>query len=93
MFTTNWDSNVSDRTLVGFKVRWVAAALVFFAEHYFGRIWRLIGETGFPNQIFNDSWMVGFWRADHGEHEVEVGKRSRAQSATRSIDNSLGDIH
>jgi len=20
---------------------------------------------GFPNQFFNDSWVVGFWRADH----------------------------
>jgi hypothetical protein len=38
--------------------------------------WRLIDETGFPNQIFNDSWMVGFWRADHGGHEVEVGRRA-----------------
>jgi hypothetical protein len=34
----------------------------------------LIGETGFPIQIFNDSWVVGFWRADHGGHEVEVGR-------------------
>src|ERR1700743_2721777 len=34
----------------------------------------MIGETGFPNQIFNDSWVVGFWRADHGGHEVEVGR-------------------
>jgi hypothetical protein len=36
----------------------------------------LIGETGFPNQIFNDSWVVGFWRADHGGHDVEVGRRA-----------------
>src|SRR5260221_12207475 len=46
------------------------------ASHYFGRFLRLIGETGFPNQIFNDSWVVGFWRADHGGHEVEVGRRA-----------------
>ena len=38
------------------------------------QILRLIGETGFPNQIFGDSWVVGFWRADHGGHDVEVGK-------------------
>src|SRR5258705_10267666 len=38
----------------------------------------LIGETGFPNRIFNDSWVVGFWRADHGGHEVEVGRRAWA---------------
>src|SRR6266702_3879619 len=29
---------------------------------YFGRFIELIGETGFPNRIFNDSWVVGFWR-------------------------------
>jgi hypothetical protein len=33
----------------------------------------LIGETGFPNRIFSDSWVVG-WRADHGGHDVEVGR-------------------
>jgi hypothetical protein len=42
-------------------------------KHYFGRVLRLIGVTGFPNQIFDDSWVVGFWRADHGGHEIEVG--------------------
>src|SRR5258705_13402579 len=36
----------------------------------------LIGETGFPNRIFNDPWVVGFWRADHGGHEVNVGRRA-----------------
>ena len=45
-------------------------------KHYFGRFWRLIGKTGFPNQVLNDSWVVGFWRADHGGHEVEVGRRA-----------------
>jgi hypothetical protein len=24
---------------------------------------------GFPNQFFNDSWVVGFWRADHGRQD------------------------
>jgi hypothetical protein len=38
----------------------------------------LIGETGFPNQIFNDSWVVGCWRADYGGHEVELGRRAWA---------------
>src|ERR1700722_17121272 len=32
--------------------------------------------TGFPNQFFNDSWGVGFWRADHGRHDVELGRRA-----------------
>jgi SRSO17 transposase len=47
----------------------------------------LIGETGFPNQIFNDSWMVGFWRADHGGHDVEVGRR--AWTLAQAIPGSL----
>jgi hypothetical protein len=42
--------------------------------HYFGGFWRLIADTGFPNRVFNDSWVVGFWRAGHGEHYVEVGR-------------------
>src|SRR6476659_4104412 len=36
----------------------------------------LTEPSRFPNQIFNDSWVVGFWRADHGGHEVEVGRRA-----------------
>ena len=27
-------------------------------------------ETGFPNQFFCNSWVVGFWRADHEEHFI-----------------------
>jgi hypothetical protein len=33
-------------------------------------------ETGFPNQFFCDSWVVGFWRADHEEHFIGLGGRS-----------------
>jgi hypothetical protein len=29
-------------------------------------LWQILSGTGFPNQFFNDSWVVGFWRADHG---------------------------
>jgi hypothetical protein len=28
---------------------------------------------GFPNQFFNDSWVVGSWRADH----AGIGRRTR----------------
>src|SRR5262245_58290340 len=24
--------------------------------------WQIFGGTGFPNQFFSDSWVVGFWR-------------------------------
>jgi hypothetical protein len=26
-------------------------------------LWQIFSGTGFPNQFFNDSWVVGFWRA------------------------------
>src|SRR4029434_2129022 len=25
-------------------------------------LWQILSGAGFPNQFFNDSWMVGFWR-------------------------------
>jgi hypothetical protein len=31
---------------------------------------------GFPNQFFDDSWVVGFWRADHEEHTFELARRA-----------------
>ena len=54
----------------------LSIAAIFGFSTTLADFWRLIGETGFPNQIFNDSWVVGFWRADHGGHEVEVGRRA-----------------
>jgi hypothetical protein len=42
--------------------------------HALALLWQILvidWRTGFPNRIFNDSWVVGFWRADHGEHEVQ----------------------
>jgi hypothetical protein len=33
-------------------------------------LWQILSGTGFPNQFFNDSWVVGFWRADHGGHNL-----------------------
>jgi hypothetical protein len=33
-------------------------------------VWTDSGEyivRGFPNQFFNDSWVVGFWRTDHAD--------------------------
>src|SRR2546427_13221277 len=31
----------------------------YTASHYFGRF---LSGAGFPNQFFNDSWVVGLWR-------------------------------
>ena len=39
-------------------------------------LWQIFSGTGFPNQFFNDSWVVGFWRADHGRHNAELGRRA-----------------
>ncbi len=39
----------------------------FAGEKQYGLalLWQIFSGTGFPNQFFNDSWVVGFWRADH----------------------------
>src|SRR5262249_27519460 len=29
-------------------------------------LWQILSGTGFPNQFFCDSWVVGFGGADHG---------------------------
>jgi hypothetical protein len=43
------------------------------SSHYFGRFER----TGFPNQFFNDSWVVGFLEgADHGWEDVGLEGRA-----------------
>ena len=34
-------------------------AFEYAAQHYFGRF---LSDTGFPNQFFDDSWVVGLWR-------------------------------
>jgi hypothetical protein len=39
----------------------------YTAYHYFGRF---LAAPGFPNQFFCDSWVVGFWRADHGWQDI-----------------------
>ena len=39
-------------------------------------LWQILSGAGFPNQFFNDSWVVGFWRADHGRYNVELGRRA-----------------
>jgi hypothetical protein len=39
---------------------------------YLALLWQILIGTGFPNQFFNDSWVVGFWRADHGGHDAEL---------------------
>jgi hypothetical protein len=36
----------------------------------FGTMMPCEGPSTPSNQVFNDSWVVGFWRADHGEQDV-----------------------
>src|SRR5262249_59091894 len=33
-------------------------------------LWQILSGTGFPNQFFCDSWVVGFGGADHGWKDV-----------------------
>src|SRR6266702_4860423 len=54
-------------------------------------LWQIKGAAcavGFPNRVFNDSWVVGFWRADHGRHDVGLGRR--AWALAQAIPGSLG---
>src|SRR6516225_8349786 len=41
-------------------------------------LWQIFIGTGFPNHFFCDSWVVGFWRADHEEHIIGLGSRACA---------------
>src|SRR6476469_2442049 len=43
---------------------------------------------GFPNQFFNDSWVVGIWRAGHGGNNVGLGRR--AWALARAVPRALG---
>jgi len=43
-------------------------------------VWTDSGEyivRGFPNQFFNDSWVVGFWRTDHADDHDGKGLGDR----------------
>src|SRR5258705_13922610 len=57
-------------------------------EHYFGRFLLLTSVMGFPNQFFNDSWVVGIWRAGHGGNNVGLGRR--AWALARAVPRALG---
>jgi hypothetical protein len=47
------------------------------------------GGRGFPNQFSDDSWVVGFWRADH-EEEHSVGLAGRSWTLAKAVPGSLG---
>ena len=47
-------------------------------------LWQILSGTGFPNQFFCDSWVVGSWRADHG------GLGRRARTLAKAIPGSVG---
>src|SRR5258708_37640193 len=44
--------------------------------HGLALLWQILSGRGFPNQFFNDSWVVGFWRADHGWQDVGLERRA-----------------
>src|SRR6476469_1439285 len=55
---------------------WPAERPVYLWVHGLALLWQIFNGTGFPNQFFNDSWVVGFWRADHGRRNVELGRQA-----------------
>src|SRR6516225_9173133 len=50
-------------------------------------LWQIVIGAGFPNQFFSDSWVVGFWRADHGWQDIglEGGARTLSQTVFGSV--------
>ena len=44
----------------------LALVLVVICLGNLALLWQIFSDVGFPNQFFCDSWVVGFWRADHG---------------------------
>jgi hypothetical protein len=51
-------------------------------------LWQILSGTGFPNQSFDDSWVVGFWRADHGWQDIELA--SGAWTLAQAVSGSVG---
>src|SRR5499426_2259820 len=39
-------------------------------------LWQILSGTGFPNQFFCDSWVVGFWRGRPWLAGCRIGKTS-----------------
>jgi hypothetical protein len=52
----------------------------------------LTSVMGFPNQFFNESWVVGIWRAGHGGNNVELGRLGRWLEPLPVLDASLSDM-
>src|SRR5262245_50269855 len=51
-------------------------------------LWQILSGTGFPNQFFCDSWVVGFGGADHGWKDV--GLERRAWTLSQAVCGSVG---
>src|SRR5215467_14467798 len=46
-------------------------------------LWQILSGTGFTNQFFCDSWVVGFWRGRPWLAERRIGKTSLAAFSNR----------
>src|ERR1700704_3067741 len=64
--------------------------VLFRKEDHIGvtLLWQILSGAGFPNQFFNDSWVVGFWRADHGRQDA--GLERRAWTLAQAVSGSVG---
>src|SRR3979411_906790 len=56
--------------------------------HGLALLWQILSGAGFPTKFFNDSWVVGFWRADHGRQDA--GLERRAWTLAQAVSGSVG---
>src|SRR6266511_2604513 len=54
-----------------------------FRDHALALLWQILRGTGFPNQFFNDSWVVGFWRGRPWLAERWIGRKSLDVGSSR----------
>src|SRR5436190_9407090 len=63
--------------MVNFPGRTQSPALSdFLAQRNLTLLWQILSGTGFPNQFFCDSWVVGFWRGRPWLAGRRIGRRS-----------------
>jgi hypothetical protein len=60
-----------------------AAVALHFAHYNLALLWQILSGAGFPNQFFNDSWVVGFWRGRPWLAERWIGKKSLDVGSSR----------
>ena len=76
---TRVEPELSDRALgssARINIGETRGVVVGFIRDGLALLWQILSGTGFPNQFFNDSWVVGFGGADHGWQDAELERRT-----------------